>query len=97
MQPEVFCLGAINLDLTYRLDDLAGFLQEWGTGLTRGGEEALSRTDEARLRDLLPQFGPAYRPVLVAARRPTPPMDWPASGSRWPWWAGWGPTRTEIS
>jgi ribokinase len=53
MQPEVFCLGAVNLDLTYRLDDLSGFLQEWGTGLTRGGEEALGRADEARLQDLL--------------------------------------------
>ena len=59
MQPEVFCLGAINLDLTYRLDDLAGFLKEWGTGLTRGGEEAVARQDEARLRDLLPRFGQA--------------------------------------
>lgn len=59
MQPEVFCLGAINLDLTYRLDDLGGFLKEWGTGLTRGGEEAVAPTDEARLRDLLPRFGQA--------------------------------------
>lgn len=59
MQPEIFCLGAINLDLTYRLDDLAGFLQEWGSGLIRGGEEALSPANEARLRDLLPRFGQA--------------------------------------
>ena len=56
MQPEVFCLGAINVDLTYRVDDIAGFLQNWGTGLTRGGEEALSRADEARLLDLLAKF-----------------------------------------
>ncbi|MGD0970856.1 MAG: hypothetical protein ABSA04_05560 [Desulfobaccales bacterium] len=26
MRPEVFCLGAINLDLTFRVDDLAGLL-----------------------------------------------------------------------
>jgi ribokinase len=56
MQPEVFCLGAVNLDLTYRVDDLAGFLQEWGTGLARGGEEALSPAAESRLRDLLEKF-----------------------------------------
>ena len=59
MQPEVFCLGAINLDLTYQVDDLAGFLQSWGTGLMRGGRMALSPTDEARLRELLPRFGQA--------------------------------------
>ncbi len=53
MTPEVFCLGAINVDLVYRVDDLAGFLKNWGTGLTRGGEEALSRAAEGRLRDLL--------------------------------------------
>src|SRR5512140_3695969 len=57
MQPQVFCLGAINVDLVYRVDDLAGFLQYWGTGLARGGEEARSGDDEARLRDLLGRFG----------------------------------------
>lgn len=57
MQPQVFCLGAINLDLVYRVDDLAGFLREWGTGLARGGEEALSGEAEARLVDLLGRFG----------------------------------------
>jgi len=62
MQPKVFCLGAVNLDLTYRVDDLAGFLQNWGTGLTRGGEDALSREAEARLRNLLEKFArPAGR------------------------------------
>lgn len=59
MQPQVFCLGAINVDLVYRVDDLAGFLQNWGTGLARGGEEALAGEDEARLRDLLGRFGRA--------------------------------------
>jgi sugar/nucleoside kinase (ribokinase family) len=53
MQPEVICLGAVNLDLVYRVDDLAGFLRAWGTGLQPGGEEALSPADEARLRELL--------------------------------------------
>ncbi len=57
MQPQVFCLGSINVDLVYQVDDLAGFLRNWGTGLTRGGEEALSGDNEARLRDLLGRFG----------------------------------------
>lgn len=57
MQPEVFCLGAINVDLVYQVDDLPGFLQNWGTDLARGGEEALSGEDETRLRDLLGTFG----------------------------------------
>ena len=57
MQPQVFCLGAINVDLVYQVADLAGFLRNWGTGLTRGGEEALSGEAEARLRDLLGHFG----------------------------------------
>jgi len=62
MKPKVICLGAINLDLTYRVPDIAGFLQEWGTGLARGGEEALSREAEVRLRDCLPRFAqPAGR------------------------------------
>ena len=56
MQPEVFCLGAVNLDLTYRVDDIDGFLRRWGTGLSRGGEEALSPAGEARLQDLLNRF-----------------------------------------
>ena len=57
MQPQVFCLGSINVDLIYQVDDLAGFLQNWGTGLTRGGEEALSREAEARLAGLAGPFG----------------------------------------
>ena len=57
MQPQVFCLGSINVDLVYQVADLAGFLRNWGTGLTRGGEEALSGEAEARLRDLLGHFG----------------------------------------
>jgi sugar/nucleoside kinase (ribokinase family) len=62
MQPEVFCLGAVNLDLTYRVDDIDGFLLHWGTGLCRGGEEALSPAAEARLLDLLGRWAsPAAR------------------------------------
>ncbi len=53
------CLGAINVDLKFQVDDLDGFLQDWGTGLRRGGEEALSREDEARLTALLARYGQA--------------------------------------
>ena len=39
-----------------------GFLNDWGTGLSRGGEEAVSREDEARLTALLARYGrPAGR------------------------------------
>jgi ribokinase len=56
------CLGAINLDLKFQVQDLAGFLQEWGTGLARGGEEAVSRSQEPRLQELLARYGrPAGR------------------------------------
>ncbi len=53
MIPRIICLGAVNLDLTYRVDDLPGFLAAWGTGLQPGGEEAISPGEEARLRALL--------------------------------------------
>jgi sugar/nucleoside kinase (ribokinase family) len=53
------CLGAINTDLKFQVDDLEGFLNEWGTGLTRGGEEAVPREDEARLTALLARYGRA--------------------------------------
>ncbi|MCL4504257.1 MAG: carbohydrate kinase family protein [Deltaproteobacteria bacterium] len=56
MQPQVVCLGAINVDLVYQVDDVTGFLRAWGTGLTRGGEEVLIGEDETRLRDLLRGF-----------------------------------------
>jgi sugar/nucleoside kinase (ribokinase family) len=62
MSPQVICLGAINLDLKFQVEDLTGFLQEWGTGLIRGGEEAVSRAKEPRLQQLLARFGrPAGR------------------------------------
>lgn len=50
------CLGAVNLDLLYDVPDIEGFLRAWGTGLRRGGEEALSSEEEARLLELLPRF-----------------------------------------
>ncbi len=62
MSASVICLGAINLDLKFQVDDLAGFLQKWGTGLSRGGEEALTPAAELRLKELLARFGrPAGR------------------------------------
>ncbi len=56
MKRHVVCLGAVNLDLRYEVSDLEGFLAAWGTGLARGGEEALSPEYEKRLQDLLPRF-----------------------------------------
>ena len=95
MRPEVFCLGAINLDLTFRVDDLAGLLKRWGTGLARGGEEALSRAEEHRLRELLARFArPAGRfGGGQAANTATP---WPAWEFRWPWRGAWEPMRTAL-
>jgi sugar/nucleoside kinase (ribokinase family) len=62
MPPAVICLGAINLDLKFEVDDLEGFLRQWGTGLRPGGEEAVSRPEEARLTELLGRYGrPAGR------------------------------------
>jgi ribokinase len=62
MPSPILCLGAINVDLKFQVDDLEGFLQDWGTGLSRGGEEPVSREDEARLTALLARYGrPAGR------------------------------------
>jgi ribokinase len=52
MTVPVVCLGAINLDLIYRVDDLAPFLAAW-PGLKAGGEAALDPAGEARLQGLL--------------------------------------------
>ncbi|MGA9754376.1 MAG: carbohydrate kinase family protein [Desulfobaccales bacterium] len=58
----VICLGAINLDLKFQVEDLDGFLRDWGTGLSRGGEEAVSQAEEERLTGLLARYGrPAGR------------------------------------
>jgi sugar/nucleoside kinase (ribokinase family) len=59
MPSTIMCLGAINVDLKFQVDDLEGFLNAWGTGLSRGGEEAVSREDEARLTALLARYGRA--------------------------------------
>jgi len=59
MRRYVVCLGAVNLDLLYAVTDLEKFLQTWGTGLKRGGEEAISPEAEARLQGLLPRFAQA--------------------------------------
>jgi sugar/nucleoside kinase (ribokinase family) len=62
MPSPILCLGAINVDLKFQVDDLEGFLQDWGTGLRRAGEEAISRDDEVRLTALLARYGqPAGR------------------------------------
>jgi ribokinase len=62
MPIPIVCLGAINVDLKFQVDDLEGFLKDWGTGLSRGGEEPVSREDEARLTTLLTRYGrPAGR------------------------------------
>ncbi len=57
MQKYVLCLGAVNLDVLYAVDDLENFLAAWGTGLVRGGEEVLTPEEETRLKELLPRFG----------------------------------------
>ena len=62
MPSPILCLGAINVDLKFQVDDLEGFLKDWGTGLSRAGEEAVSREEEARLTALLARYGrPAGR------------------------------------
>lgn len=62
MLPDVVCLGAVNVDLVFRVDDPAPLLERWGTGLQAGGEEALTRSAEARLQGLLAGYGqPAGR------------------------------------
>jgi len=57
MSAQVICLGAINLDLPYQVDDLKGFLRDWGTELNRGGEAAISREEENHLQELLSRYG----------------------------------------
>jgi ribokinase len=57
MLPQIICLGAINLDLKFQVADLTGFLKDWGTGLTRGGQEAISPAEEPRLKELLARYG----------------------------------------
>jgi sugar/nucleoside kinase (ribokinase family) len=57
MKPQVVCLGAVNLDLSYQVDDIDAFLRQWGdSGLSRGGEAALAAGEETRLHELLSHF-----------------------------------------
>ncbi len=96
MQPIVFCLGAINVDLIYRVDDLAGFLQNWGTAWPGRRRGALPGG-----RGPAPGFAGALWPALWPLRRrsggqhrlrPGPPGISPRA-----WWGGWGRTRMENS
>jgi ribokinase len=57
MRPEVFCLGAVNLELTYLVDDLPGFFREWSPGPARDGTVVLSNAAEERLEELLSRRG----------------------------------------
>jgi sugar/nucleoside kinase (ribokinase family) len=63
MLPQIICLGAVNVDLVFRVADLGGLLNQWGTGLAAGGEEVLSRDGEARLTQLLGAYGHFERRV----------------------------------
>lgn len=56
MQPEVVCLGAVNLDLLYRVEDLTPFREVWPL-LRPGGELALAAEEEAQLAALLARYG----------------------------------------
>ena len=48
----IVCLGEINLDLLYQVQDLEPFLTGWPE-LHRGGAVALGPGEEARLQELL--------------------------------------------
>ncbi len=52
MGTQVICLGAVNVDLRYRVPDLRPFLEKW-PDLRRGGEMALGPGEETGLQDLL--------------------------------------------
>ncbi|MBW1992443.1 MAG: carbohydrate kinase family protein [Deltaproteobacteria bacterium] len=56
MAVRVVCLGAVNLDLIYRVEDLSPFI-EAVPGLTPGGEAALDAAAEERVQELLARQG----------------------------------------
>ncbi len=56
MRPEVICLGAVNVDLLYRVEDLGPLLPVF-PGLKPGGELALTAAAEERLKALLERYG----------------------------------------
>ena len=55
MPPPIFCLGAVNLDLLYRVADLSPFLSHF-PDLKPGGEVALRPAEEEVLLELLAQY-----------------------------------------
>lgn len=56
MMPRLFCLGALNVDLLYRVEDLTPFREAWPL-LEPGGEIALPPGEEERLISLLDRHG----------------------------------------
>jgi ribokinase len=58
MMPPIICLGALNVDLLYRVEELAPFLEAWPL-LQPGGEIALQPGEESRLLPLLSRYGRA--------------------------------------
>jgi ribokinase len=61
MGMQVVCLGAVNVDLLYRVEDLGPFLEAWPL-LRPGGEIALTPGEESRLQKILSrQAAPAGR------------------------------------
>lgn len=62
MKGQVVCLGAVNLEVLYAVDDMEEFLAAWGSNLVRGGEAAISSEEEQRLTTLLSRWArPAGR------------------------------------
>ena len=56
MSAQVICLGAVNLDFIYRVEEVAPFLAV-APGLTVGGEAAIDRAAEQSLQELLARHG----------------------------------------
>lgn len=60
MALPIICLGAVNVDLLYRVEELTPFLEAWPL-LRPGGEIALPPGEESRLLPLLSRYGRALR------------------------------------
>jgi len=56
MMPRIVCLGALNVDLFFQVEDLAPFLEAWPS-LAPGGGMALPPGEENRLSPLLDRYG----------------------------------------
>jgi sugar/nucleoside kinase (ribokinase family) len=52
MGMQIICLGAVNVDLLYRVEELGPFLESWPL-LQPGGEIALTPGEESRLQKIL--------------------------------------------